>query len=382
MLIYLTGTENIKKIENSIYEIQMENTIPIGEPIKSNSIDLLQEVKSNLCKNKDLNLLIIDLSVITNSDSEVITAIKNLRFFNNSCRFIILALDRVIGDPLLSEIVDMGIYNIIIDEDEMLSKIKFYVLNNGTYKEASIFQNKEEDSKEKKHKKIKNTKAAKIEHEAKKNNQKVILKTLKSKIIISVIGTQSRIGVTHTSILLAYNLMKKGYRVAVIENNNHNDFSKLQDCYETTVYSNITSFLKIYQIDFYTNTDKDLLSKIVGLDYDYIIMDNGSIAECDIIEHNRADVKIVVFGAKAWEQQYLGRILELGEEVISNYRFFTICDEKTKKDILDEMDSLQVYFLNFKPEPFSEDPSILNIMNGFLYEEKEKKKSIFSKFLK
>ena len=58
MLIYITGTENQKRIENAIYEIQMEHTLSIGEPIKSNNINLLQEVKSTLCKNKDITTLI------------------------------------------------------------------------------------------------------------------------------------------------------------------------------------------------------------------------------------------------------------------------------------------------------------------------------------
>ena len=76
MLVYITGTENQKRIENAIYEIQMEYTLSIGEPIKSNNINLLQEVKSTLCKNKDITTLIIDLSVITNDDDEILKAIK------------------------------------------------------------------------------------------------------------------------------------------------------------------------------------------------------------------------------------------------------------------------------------------------------------------
>ena len=95
MLVYITGVEHQKKIENAIYEIQMENTLSIGEPIRSNNINLLQEVKGSLCKNKEITTLLIDLSVITNDDDEIIKAIKTLRFYNNECRFIIVATDRL-----------------------------------------------------------------------------------------------------------------------------------------------------------------------------------------------------------------------------------------------------------------------------------------------
>ena len=380
MLVYLTGTENIKRIENAIYEIQMDNTIFIGEPIKSNSIDLMQETKSTLCKNKEIKTLLIDLSVITNTDEDVIKAIKTLRFYNNDCKFIILAIEREIGDTLLSSMVDMGIYNIITNEDEMIGKIKDYTLNNATYKEASIFQQNNED--ENVSNKAK-TKAEKMKLKAERDNKKVIVKTLKGKIVISIVGTQPRIGVTHTSILLAYNLMKNGYRVAVIEYNKSNHYKYLSNCYENKIYKNdFTSFTKINQIDFYCNVSDETLAKIQGLSYDYIILDNGCIEEHNVLEHNRADVKLVVFGSRAWEQHNLANVLELGEEVIQNYRYLTICDEKSKKDLLEEMNNLnlKVNFLNFKPEPFAEDEKILDIMEGYLYEEKQKKKSIFSFF--
>lgn len=382
MLVYLTGTENIKRIENAIYEIQMDNTIFIGEPIKSNSIDLMQETKSTLCKNKEIKTLLIDLSVITNTDEDVIKAIKTLRFYNNDCKFIILAIEREVGDKLLSTMVDMGIYNIITNEDEMIGKIKDYTLSNATYKEASIFQKNDEDENE--NNKTKNkTKAEKMKAKAQKDNKKVIVKTLKQKIVISILGTQPRIGVTHTSILLAYNLMRNGYRVAVIEYNKSNHYKYLSNCYENKIYKNdFTSFTKINQIDFYCNVSDETLAKIQGLSYDYIILDNGCIKEDNVLEHNRADVKLVVFGSRAWEQHNLANVLELGEDVIQNYKYLTICDEKSKKDLLEEMNNLnlKVNFLNFKPEPFVEDEKILDIMEGYLYEEKQKKKSIFSFF--
>lgn len=382
MLVYLTGTENIKRIENAIYEIQMDNTIFIGEPIKSNSIDLMQETKSTLCKNKEIKTLLIDLSVITNTDEDVIKAIKTLRFYNNDCKFIILAIEREIGDKLLSTMVDMGIYNIITNEDEMIGKIKDYTLSNATYKEASIFQKNDEEENE--NNKTKNkTKAEKMKAKAQKDNKKIIVKTLKQKIVVSILGTQPRIGVTHTSILLAYNLMRNGYRVAVIEYNKSNHYKYLSNCYENKIYKNdFTSFTKINQIDFYCNVSDETLAKIQGLSYDYIILDNGCIKEDNVLEHNRADVKLVVFGSRAWEQHNLANVLELGEDVIQNYKYLTICDEKSKKDLLEEMNNLnlKVNFLNFKPEPFVEDEKILDIMEGYLYEEKQKKKSIFSFF--
>ena len=380
MLVYITGTEHQKRIENAIYEIQMENTLSIGEPIKSNSINLLQEVKSTLCKNKDITTLLIDLSVIINDDEEILKAIKTLRFYNNDCRFIIVAIDREIGDNLLSELVNMGIYNIVIDEDDMISKITYYTLNEATYKEASVFQIRENEEAQHQKKKKGKTKGEKLSKQADKGQAKVILKPLKQKVIISIIGSQSRIGVTHTSISLAFSLMKKGYKVAVVELNNNEDFKHLSNCYEHNIYTNETlRFTKIYQIDFYAKVDIDTFAKIQGRSYDYIIIDNGEINNCNMAEHNRADVKLVCFGTKAWEQHYLGSIFNQDEEVIKNYRFITLCDEKIKDDIIEELKPNKVYFAKYNPEPFSEDEALLKSIEGYLYqEEAPKKKGLFS----
>lgn len=382
MLVYITGTENQKKIENAIYEIQMEHTLSIGEPIKSNNINLLQEVKSTLCKNKDITTLIIDLSVITNDDDEIVKAIQTLRFYNNECRFIIVATERNIGDTLLSELVNMGVYNIVIDEDDMISKITHYTLNEATYKEASVFQVKEIEEAPTKKRKIK-TKGEKLSKQANTSKSKVILKPLKQKIVISLIGTQKRIGVTHTSITLAYSLMKKGYKVAVVELNENDVFKFFSNCYENTIYNNEASrFIKIYQIDLYPKIDIDTLYKIQGLNYDYIIIDNGDIENCNISEHNKADVKLVCFGAKAWEQHNLNSIFLLGENVTESYRFITLCDEKIKEEIIEELQPNKVYFPKHSPEPFSEDEELLKSIEGYLYEEEEapKKKGLFGIF--
>lgn len=371
MLVYITGTENKQIIENAIFETQMENTLLVGEPIIFNSINLLQEVRTTLTKSKEITTLLIDLSVISNDDDETLKAITILRHYNNDCRFIIVATERRIGDPLLSELVNMGIYNIITDEDEMLSKITYYTIKDETYKEASIYQLTGNDNENNVKKKAKKEKKSK-EDTSKKS--KIILKPLKQKVIISIIGSQNRVGVTHTSISLAYTLTRKGYRVAVVELNKNEDFKTLVNCYENKIYSNeISEFIKINQIDFYANVDIDRFTKIQGLNYDYIIIDNGDINNCDISEHNRADVKLVCFGVKAWEQRYLGLIFEQGEEVISNYRFIALADEKLKEEIIEEMKPSKVYFPKYNPEPFSEDSILLNCLDGYLYQEEKSK---------
>lgn len=380
MIIYISGIENSKKIENAIYELQMDHNIFVGEPIKNNSVDLLREVKSSLCKNKEISTIIIDLSVIINSDEEIIQAIKTLRFYNDQCKFIIIGLERSIGDTLLNNIVNMGIYNIITNEDELISKISEYSIQEASYKEASIYQiQEEEENKENIAKKFRaKTKVEKIKDTAKKENKKVILKPLKGKILVSIIGTQQRIGVTHTAINLAYNLMKAGYRVAVVELNGQDDFKYLAQCYDNTKQViNACNCLKISKIDFFCNTTKNQFALIQGLNYDYIIIDNGNISNCDLAEHNRCDVKLVRFGSLAWEQHYLADFMNVDEEIIQNYTFLTMCDESIQKDISEELSPYKVKFLNYKFDMFSENKSILQLIDGFLYEDTEKKKKSF-----
>ncbi|GEM_PF-3539934 len=385
MLIYLTGIDNKKIIESAIYEIQMEHTISIGEPILSNSIDLLQEVKSNLCKNKDIDTLILDLSVITNEDDEIVKALRTLRYYNDDCKFIIIATERSIGDVLLSDLVDLGIYNIITEDDELITKIKDYTINKATLKDASIYKIIDEEEETGKKKKTKTTKLEKIKHRAEKENKKIILQPLKGKVTVSVIGTQNRVGVTYNSISLAYNLTKRGYKVAVVEFNNkeESDINYLLDCYENQQMTNeVAKYYKIYQIDFYSNSNQEQLNKINGLSYDYIILDNGCIDDCNMYEHNRADVKLVMFGSSAWEQHNLFKVFNLGDETSNSYVYMTLCDKSVREEIIKEMSPKKVIFSEFNPEPFNENSYILSTLDGYIYdnEEKKKKKSILSLF--
>ena len=386
MLIYITGTEFQKVIENAIYEIQLENNLPIGDPIKSNSINLLQTVKSTLCKNKEISTILVDLSVVVDDDYDIEKAFKTLRHFNNDCRFIIIATERAIGDELLSKLVDMGIYNIITDEDELLTKIPYFAIKDATYKEASLYQIDELEELEpdtNKKSKRKKTRSEKLEKKAKESGTKVILNPLKGKVIVSIIGTQPRVGVTHSTISLAFSIMKKGNRVAVIENNSNGHFHTLIDGYENEKLSNdFTRYFKIYKIDFFPDVDSETLDRIKGLNYDYILIDNGEFATCDLSEHNRSDVKLVVFGSTAWEQRYLENILKEPPEILNSYRFLTLCDEKLREDISEALSPCKVYFHNYKAEPFTEDSNLLGAMEGYLYEEAAPKKKGLLSFLK
>lgn len=384
MIQYITGSENKTAIDSALFDIQMEYNQAIASPIISNNLDLKKEVKINIAKNKDISTLIIDLSVCNNTDEELLSAIKQVRFFNDSCKFIIIALEKSVGDNLLSSLVDFGIYSIITNEDELIGKIKDYSIKAATFKEASIYKIQEEDNSSRKNK----SKTDKIKNNSKKNGNKIILKPMKQKITISICGTQSRIGVCHTGISLAYTLMKMGYVIALVETEKKDNFADLIDCYEANVYSNsFRSLFKINNIDFYSNTSQEELQKIQGLSYDYIIIVNGNFNDntIDFTEHNRADVKICVFGTKAWEQKYLLPVV--GEaNLLESHKFLTLCDEETQKDVSSNFKDLgiekNIYFANYNPEPFTEDLKLLDLMQGFIYEEKKNDsffKKIFSK---
>lgn len=371
MLVYITGTEYKNAIDNAIYDLQLDTDLLIGEPLISNNVNLLQVVKVSLCKNKEIDNLVIDLSVCNDSEDNIKKAIKQIRYFNSQCNVIIIATQYSIGDQILSDFVDMGVYGIITEEDLLEATLKEYVLNPVAYKEASIY--KIEDDSKKKKLDLK-SKAKKTLIKSKRNKTKVLIKPLKGKINIALAGTQNRVGVTHTSILLAYNLVKKGYRVALVELNNHNDFKELTKCYDYKCYENeISPIYRIENIDFYNNVTTEVFWKIQALDYDYIISDCGNYSELNFAEFNRADIKIFRFGSAPWEQKYLSELMKSGIDVLKNYKYCTIADSETQKDIKDEFDSLKldVNFLKFNPDPFILDETILKLVNGYISEEKQ-----------
>lgn len=142
MLSYIANTDLARIIETICKRknILILNAQEIDTDIKQ----YIKETKVNFNLSK---YLIIDLSLITNSDSEIIESIYNFSKLYTKTRIIILSNGVDSQNPILTNLFDLGFYNIINESDNKEIEIKLNTAlgeNGITKNESKKFKKKEE----------------------------------------------------------------------------------------------------------------------------------------------------------------------------------------------------------------------------------------------
>ena len=142
MLSYIANTdlariiETICKRKNILILNSQEIEIDIKQYIKETKVNF------NLSK-----YLIIDLSMLINSDSEIIESIYNFSKLYTNTRIVIIANEMDSQNPIFTNLYDLGFYNIINESDntEIETKLNTALSVNGINKsESKKFKKKEE----------------------------------------------------------------------------------------------------------------------------------------------------------------------------------------------------------------------------------------------
>lgn len=135
--------------------------------------DISQYVKETKVNFNLVKYLVIDLNSLTNSETEIIESIYNFSRIYTKTRIIILASSYNEQNIILTNLYDLGFYNIIneFEVDQIENKLKIALSETGIQKnEAKRFKKQEEViRKESKIKKLAN----KVKTNKKKENKKV-----------------------------------------------------------------------------------------------------------------------------------------------------------------------------------------------------------------
>lgn len=160
-----------------------------------------------------------------------------------------------------------------------------------------------------------------------------------SRVIVGLMGVKSGIGTTYHTISLAKSLAKK-YKVAVVEFKS--DFKDIAEANEVDISKNMFS---LDGVDYYSIDIETLYRNVLDKEYNFIIIDFGVYSEEVIKDFYRTDFKILLCGSKAWEDKYLLKFLT-EQQSVSNVRYlFNLTTYK--KDIVENMPGLQVYFSTY-----------------------------------
>lgn len=347
----------------------------LGEDVQiMNGVNNLKRFAIQEMKNlNNYSNIIIDLIGISDTEDEIVDAIVALKSMYN-IKISIIAMGYEYGNSLLSRLFNEGIYNFIISQDEReQEKDLIYCIQKGKqYKDSIRFRSNEFIS---------------------SSTDKIILKKeykkLKQCVTIGIAGTQHHIGVTTHAIAITKFLNSLNMNACYIQANKSEDIDTLETFFDVDAKE---GFISLKGIDVYK---KDKTINAMDYGYDFYVYDMGVLSELsDIDSFIMKDVKIIVSGAKSWEQDHLMNAFDiLGESNNINY-LFNFTSILSQNEISNNMGKLDVktFFSNYMPDPFdfgSNEKMYEQILKDFIAEKSikteiipvEKKKSIFEKLI-
>lgn len=330
MIIYLANPTFDQTIAGAIEETEQI----VFSKIVENDIDFAKYIKTNISQFGQIDMIIVDLSACRNTDEEIIKAIEMVRSMYDSLRIIIFAAYKKAGDDVLLECCNMGIWNIITTDDfrEIREELIQCITVGKTFSQALKYKDAKTD--------------VTIKHEKKKVYKK----------LIAVAGSETNIGVTHNSIVLANYLRKKGFMVALAEMNDSAAFEAIGKAYDEKQF--VEGYYTMGGVDYWSAVNAERLVQIMEHSYNLIVLDMGAYTGCDRIIWEKADEKIIISGSKAWEMDQTNNVFEnASQEALKSYIFcFNFTQEQDYDAIRDGMRKLKrdnVHFLKYSEDPFS-----------------------------
>ncbi len=322
----------------------------------------IQELK-NLNNYKSI---IIDINSTKEKEEELIQAVVAIKSMYN-IRIIILAIGYKQGNSLLAKLFNEGIYNFVTGDNYLEQKEQFKncLSKEGyTYKDSIRFRNEVNFGK----------------------SDKIIIKKefrkLKQFGSIAIAGTQTHIGTTTQSILIAIYLNNLGFKACYVEANANNDIDNISLTNGAIKKGNLITYRGL---DMYKNNIEAMKEG-----YDFFIYDYGILDESNLENFLAKDVKIVVTGTKQWEYQKLFKTISIIEKVPNINYIYNFASDEDKRDSKNIKAVTPIFFFSsYTPDPFSIDVNneiYQKILKDFITEKSNKvtvleKKGIFN-FLK
>ncbi|MBV6717207.1 hypothetical protein [Paenibacillus chitinolyticus] len=332
----------------------------------------------------NVQTLIIDLGCT--DDGSIIKGIQQFRILRDS-RIIVIAPGRTPGDSTINALIKLQVLDVIapevgseLEEEDIRPSIAPLIKHQLGMKPAygnvmrwdvttgEIAERKQKIKENKERQKETSVKYKQnepdpdiLEHfetlhlESQPAKEKLLLmETIIGSILVALIGAEHSVGTTHTTLLLANYLTRKGYSVAVIEASEKNDFAALEYAYEGR--KGFTSSERMFEMrgaDYYKAGLRVDLSEFK--EYDYILLDLGDYQDTEYFEEfKRAHVQIVVGHGSEWRQKRLYEFSRANERLDqSNYIYCVpFVDKIVLQDINEELSEGKVFSVPAHPDPY------------------------------
>lgn len=354
----------------------------------------------------NIQTLIVDMTCT--NDESIIRGIQQYRLHKDS-RIILIAPEREPGDQVIYTLLGLQVLDILVPVknqegyDSIKESLLEIIQTKPSYKNvvswdirSSIVADQkkldEEIKKlEKEKNKISHSNTSIFEHI---ESTEIHLPKVKEKllfvdrtigtILISVLGVEKGVGVTHTGILVANFLTRRGNTVAIVEVNKTNDFSFIEGSYEGEDPSqlNADEYFQLRGVTYYKSNYSFEIAELMEKRYDYIILDLGSYAESNYIdEFYRSHLQIVIGNGSDWKQhEIIDFSLHHKDRDQSKWAY---CIPHVKPIVIDDIEKElyegQLFRIPTHPDPYEIQKDTDSILNEILENLIEKKKYKFNR---
>lgn len=362
MVAVISGPEFWSDIDEALGKIKKD----VAYKKIDRDIDIMGEVER--VNTLSIDSLIIDISCLEDY-RRVPQAIRKIMLSKENLRVFIIAPQKFSGNEIISNLISMGIYDIIGQKENEDRNITPLLIEHfekpSTYAKAVKWDEGFARQKEKEKQFIETG----YGNFGKNNSGNAQAKTIeKDKIlgtvVVAVVGTMNRIGTTHTAISIAKFLMDNRHGVAVVEMNNSLTFDCIKNAYDNVVEKK--RMFSLAGIDFYPFDPALAVSDLTLDDYSYIILDMGVYSKCNIAEFKRAQERVIVSGVKDWELNELEELIDSDDKNFKNRYYFTFSNNAMFELVKSSMNSLPCFQAPYNPQPFEDSEECSKVFTNML----------------
>lgn len=326
------------------------------------SLEDFMTKKGFLLSDSDADYLVIDLSALIDSDENLVKAISGFLTMHEHTRIIIVAPKNESGDKILSDLFGIGIRNFAVGSDFVIIKqrLERCLSEEGmSYKEAIEYKD------------------VKVHGEVERREIREV-----NKVMIGIAGAESRVGCTHNSIIIANQLKKMGFAVALLEMNLSGAFHMIRQDERLNMIDRL--YFTSRYIDYYPNCDEILLKKILDDKvYNFLVLDFGSFKDCAMNLFHKCHVKIALGNVQPWEINFFVDFWNhYDEDARKQIHFYVnFLSTETDRKMLEKAFKTKFGYIDYVPNPFEAEsfPQLKDLLADYLpaSTNKQRKKGIF-----
>lgn len=283
-------------------------------------------------------LVVLEVASGGEDDAGTVEAVRRFRITRPEARMIVVLPEGAKADGLTTELVSMGVYDLLAVADaELPAALGSALTNPATYALAARWQVRAPLAETRKRG------GRSLARPAVERTVETIVERVVGCVVIAVAGVGPRVGTTHLALSLARTLTDDGHPVAAVMTNEAH-WRSIAAGYEGVVVDEQRSRFELDGLALY------LGAPARPADYRYIVLDLGVYDAGDAVEFKRSPVRVLVSGATEWDLADTTALLRADAQVAGYTFAFTFTSPELADYIAANMPGVSVVAVPYNPD--------------------------------